>query len=880
MRMRKKILAMLFAIGLLVIALPLAVRAEASGECGVGMTWTYSGGILTISGEGGLPSYTSDTSPWKSYRNSITSVKIESGVTGTGNRVFQDCTSLTSVTLPESMTYIGSETFSGCTSLESIIIPDSVTNIEYGAFEKCTNLKSVIFPQNTVNIGYAVFRYCSSLKSITLPNHVIFDDEGGAFYGCTGLESVIIPDASVIGGYTFFGCSSLKSVSLSKGVSSIGEYAFGDCNSLEILEIPKSVTNIGDGAFSRCEGLTSITIPDGVTTIAYSTFYGCENLGYISLPDSITKIERLAFSGCINLADLVIPKNVTNISDTAFEKCNAISSIEIPGCVSDIGYGAFRYCKNLKYVTISEGVKSIGQWAFGNCESLTNVVIPKSVKSIGKEAFDTCGSLASIVIPEGVSCIEEFTFSNCMNLKSVTIPSSVVKIGQYAFSGCLIRDVYYMGNDEQRKLIVIEEKNDNLAGKTWQHLHTEVIDLAMEPTYFDTGLTEGSHCSNCGETIKEQQTVPKKVLGVPVLTVTGGTDSVKLVWKQIDGATGYEIFRSTSHEGSYSKIQTVSGGSILSFADTGLSAETTYYYKIRTVATANGKTVYSSDSTILPVKTETKNQESEVTPPANPKPETYTIKTSTGKGGKANGGGTKKVGEQVTLTAIPDKGYYFAGWKENNKKVSSSQTYTFSVKKNQELTASFAKFSAPVLSKTSVDITSVKVSWKKVPGATAYEVYRANSKSGKFTKKAVISKSSTVNYTDKKLTTGKTYYYKVRAVASGTVKTTYSNYSSMKSAKPLPAKIGGVKASAGSKSVKMSWKKAAGVTGYEVYRSTSKNGKYKKVKSISKAATTKYTDKKLKAKKVYYYKVRAYKKVSGKKVYGAFSAVKSAKTKK
>lgn len=44
----------------------------------------------------------------------------------------------------------------------------------------------------------------------------------------------------------------------------------------------------------------------------------------------------------------------------------------------------------------------------------------------------------------------------------------------------------------------------------------------------------------------------------------------------------------------------------------------------------------------------------------------------------------------------------------------------------------------------------------------------------------------------------------------------------------------------------ISWKKVKGASGYEVYRSTKKNGKYKKIKTIKKAGTVRFTDKKLK----------------------------------
>lgn len=76
---------------------------------------------------------------------------------------------------------------------------------------------------------------------------------------------------------------------------------------------------------------------------------------------------------------------------------------------------------------------------------------------------------------------------------------------------------------------------------------------------------------------------------------------------------------------------------------------------------------------------------------------------------------------------------------------------------------------------------------------------------------------------------------------------------------------------AGSTSAKLSWKAQSGVTGYEVYRSTSKSNGYKKVATAKSAS---YIDKKLKAGKTYYYKVRA---VSS-KAKGSFSSVKSVKT--
>ena len=72
-----------------------------------------------------------------------------------------------------------------------------------------------------------------------------------------------------------------------------------------------------------------------------------------------------------------------------------------------------------------------------------------------------------------------------------------------------------------------------------------------------------------------------------------------------------------------------------------------------------------------------------------------------------------------------------------------------------------------------------KVSWKPVEGATKYYVYRATSKSGKYTKVATVTDAT--SYRDSKAKKGKTYYYKVKAVAANSAAN--SAYSSVKSIK-------------------------------------------------------------------------------------------------
>ena len=79
------------------------------------------------------------------------------------------------------------------------------------------------------------------------------------------------------------------------------------------------------------------------------------------------------------------------------------------------------------------------------------------------------------------------------------------------------------------------------------------------------------------------------------------------------------------------------------------------------------------------------------------------------------------------------------------------------------------------------------------------------------------------------------------------------------------------------KSMKITWKKVSDADGYQVAYGTKKNFKGAKKKILNK---TSLTVKKLKKKKTYYVRVRAYKTVNGEKVFGAWSATKKVKIKK
>ncbi len=185
----------------------------------------------------------------------------------------------------------------------------------------------------------------------------------------------------------------------------------------------------------------------------------------------------------------------------------------------------------------------------------------------------------------------------------------------------------------------------------------------------------------------------------------------------------------------------------------------------------------------------------------------------------------------------------------------------------------------PTIAASATGYNSIKISWKSVSQANGYKVYRSTTKNGVYSQVKTISSGSTISFTNTGLSTGKTYYYKVKAFGTRSNKQAFSPFSNIVSAKPAPATPGTLKLYHTTYSgIKLKWNKISGASGYGIYRATSKNGKYTYIKRIKKGSTTTYTNSKLKPGRNYYYKVRAYRTVSGKRIYGAYSATKVLKT--
>lgn len=187
--------------------------------------------------------------------------------------------------------------------------------------------------------------------------------------------------------------------------------------------------------------------------------------------------------------------------------------------------------------------------------------------------------------------------------------------------------------------------------------------------------------------------------------------------------------------------------------------------------------------------------------------------------------------------------------------------------------------------KTKVKISSISatyntatIKWNKVEGVSGYVIEQSTKQTTGFKRIAFTKTDAQLSATIENLKTGTKYYYRVRAYGTVEGNTLNGKYSEIKSVKPALKKPA-IKVTAGKKKATIKWGKISGANGYVVYRATSKSGKYKAVTTIKSGSKISYTNKNLKKGKQYFYKVRAYRTVSGKKVYSSYSAYKAVRVK-
>ena len=346
----------------------------------------------------------------------------------------------------------------------------------------------------------------------------------------------------------------------------------------------------------------------------------------------------------------------------------------------------------------------------------------------------------------------------------------------------------------------------------------------------------------------------KQTLSAP--TVTGGNDSQgrpTLTWNAVSGAAKYEVYRARSLNGDYIKYSTVTGTSYTntSYIENG----NTYYYKVRALKSDGTAGAWSSIVSVtykqtLSAPTVTGGNDSQGRPTLKWNAVSGAAKYEVYRARSLNGDYIKYstvTGTSYTNTSYIENGntYYYKVRALKSDGTAGAWSSVVSVTYKQTLPA-------PTVTGGNDAQGRPTLTWNAVSGAAKYEVYRARSKDGTYTKYSTTTGTAYTN--SSYLTSGATYYYKVRALGANGNAGPYSAVVSVTCRLKLtaPSVTGGTDAQ-GRPTLK--WNAVSGAAKYEVYRARSMNGDYIKYSTVT---GTSYTNTSYLANgTTYYYKVRA-----------------------
>ena len=448
--------------------------------------------------------------------------------------IFYGCHKLSSIDL-STIESLGASCMSG-TAIERVELPN-LKSWDYGVFEDCKKLTSVTFPVTIDNIPTRAFWNCENLSTIDLSHCSIIG--GGAVYNCTSLTDIKLFNVKQTEWTTsyenyqsckvgsFMNCNNLTSVDLGS-IQKLGDRAFYGCTSLKKITLPSTITNLGWECFDGATIVTSMaTVPpvidkseDETSSIPMGEFvlvnvpeasldsyksanywkdmakrifpigtkfdYDVTTEAQPSTSDLLDKvglknansIVSLKVKGSINSYDVMVIRNkmdnlhYLDLSDAnvvensyeyytgcstkndtigrnAFRELSKLVTISLPNSVKAIESGALYKCTKLKSVVLPENLQSIeyGDWssgAFADCYSLTDVKF-KACNFIGSLAFSNCYALNHVTLPPDLKTIDQYAFANCSSLHSVDFPPLLESIGSYAFQSCALDSISLPG---------------------------------------------------------------------------------------------------------------------------------------------------------------------------------------------------------------------------------------------------------------------------------------------------------------------------------------------------------------------------------------------------------------------------------------------------
>lgn len=287
---------------------------EKQGICGKGVNWTLKDGILTIFGKGKMDDFyvvrdlftgeitESNISGWDDYKDEITEVRVQDGVTYIGTEAFMNCSNLKKAVVGNTVKTIQRDAFSGTLSLTDLTLGNSLEMIGEEVFWG-SGLTTLVLPSSVTKLYGTSLTGLWNLQAFEMTGKGVFSTGDGVLYKDNGKTLYAFPGGRE-GEYKISG-----------NVTSIGEGAFSYTN-LTKVTIPNTVKKLGSDIFIRAEKLNTLIFEKGIKEIPDNCCFGATALTKVVIPEGVTTIGESAFWGCTALKEVTIPSTVTKLGDS------------------------------------------------------------------------------------------------------------------------------------------------------------------------------------------------------------------------------------------------------------------------------------------------------------------------------------------------------------------------------------------------------------------------------------------------------------------------------------------------------------------------------------------------------------------------------------
>jgi len=643
-----------------------------------------------------------------------------------------------------------------------------------------------------------------------------FDDLQKAEISDKVLKVVMDNEITNIPDGMFKNYKNIKEVELPNGLEIIGKNAFANCKSLKEIVLLRHISKVSDYAFFNCTGLESVYI--------FLTSNANPNGHYDTIPCGT--IEENAFYGCNNI------KKITSAYTTNFPKSWPDSVEEIH---ANFRSGLASYAKEHGITLIKfesseyQTWPDVGENVVGYTDGF--YFVGNKGVIIKKDILPELGC-KTVIMGNGVEGIETSGMSYKRELEYVYLPESIKYIENYAFQ-----------YDAKLKEITIPSKVPKIENHT-----------------FD----------NCPElttmTIKNPNIkLAKKGMPMNLKTIYGFRNSTAQQYAEENGIEFISIDIDKEEETTTTE-STTQATTITTTSQ--ITTPELITDSITSETTAGSTTVPKISETVTDQKVETTEnttETEETTMNSTTVNVTSADVSTTTEESKTN----ERFSEESTSDLTTDKIFSttIITEKQSFEVVTSGETG-----RKEKLSLSRVK---------EKNYHTVRLIWKKINTSKDYEIYRAEKKSGKYIS---VKKLKSGVYSDSKVKAGKKYFYKIKTT-SNDGKVIWSG------TKEIYVKGTPNRPKLSIKKTKSKWTLTWGIIGdnskgLQVYMKTSKKGKFVKVNEVNKlkkkrnkkgitgmSGSRSSLDKKV----TYFFKVRTYAVVNGKKVYSRWSKVKKMK---